>query len=81
MQQRYRKGVYTGNVCGMVMSDLQKASDTLDHGILLFKLKATGFSKLAIKWVNSYLSGRTQIVDVFGTKLKLSVVGSLKGVS
>ena len=33
---------------GMVMIDLQKASDTVDHDILLQKLKALGFDPLAI---------------------------------
>ena len=56
------------------MLDLQKAFDTVDHGILLFKLKAIGFSKLAIKFVNSHLSGRTQIVDVNGTFSKAKTI-------
>ena len=45
---------------GMVMIDLQKAFDTVDHDILLQKLKALGFDPLAIKWFESYLKGRNQ---------------------
>lgn len=53
--------------CGMIMLDLQKAFDTVDHSVLLFKLKAIGFSGSAVNWVSSYLSGRSQMVDVNGT--------------
>ena len=42
---------------GMVMIDLQKAFDTVDHEILLQKLKALGFDPLAIKWFEKYMQG------------------------
>ena len=51
----------------MVMLDLQKAFDTVDHGILLSKLSPIGFCDSAVKWVNSYLTGRKQVVDIGGT--------------
>lgn len=31
---------------------------------LLYKLKAIGFNKEALKWIQSYLSGRVQMADV-----------------
>ena len=40
------KGLYTG----VVLLDLQKAFDTVDHHILLSKLRATGVDDLAVKW-------------------------------
>lgn len=54
----------------MVMLDLQKVFDTVDHEILLIKLRAMGFNNLAVKWVSSYLQGRKQMVDVDGTLSK-----------
>ena len=48
------------------MLDLQKAFDTVNHDILLFKLKALGFKYEIIKWMSSYLTGREQIVNVNG---------------
>ena len=39
----------------MVLIDLQKAFDTIDHQILLKKMKYLGFSKNTITWFKSYL--------------------------
>ena len=43
---------------GMILIDLQKAFDTIDHDILLKKLSAFGFSNHTIGWFKSYLSNR-----------------------
>ena len=43
---------------GMILIDLQKAFDTIDHDILLQKLNAIGFSNHTIGWFKSYLSNR-----------------------
>ena len=59
------KGLYTG----MVMIDLQKAFDTVDHQILCSKLQAMGVSN--VKWFQSYLTGRKQLVNVNGTESNL----------
>ena len=52
---------------GMVMIDLQKAFDTVDHDILLHKLKALGLDPLPIKWFGSYLKAEIKHVfnDIF----------------
>ena len=56
-----------GHFVGMVLLDLQIAYDTVDHGILLIKLKALGLSQDVSRWFWSYLSDRQQLVDVSGT--------------
>lgn len=43
-----RKETDMGNFCGMVRLDLQKAFDTVDHQILLPKLKALVFNGLIL---------------------------------
>ena len=50
----------------MVLIDLQKAFDTVDHGILLEKMEAIGVSSLP--WFKSYLTDRRQVVDIKGSK-------------
>ncbi|KAJ3587836.1 hypothetical protein NHX12_011431 [Muraenolepis orangiensis] len=59
--------VDAGKYCGMVMLDLQKAFNTVNHSILLNKLRAIGFDSLSVNWVRSYLEGREQVVEVNGT--------------
>ena len=56
-----------GLLTGMVLLDLQKAFDTVDHNILLSKLQAIGLHRQAINWFEAYLTGRSQVVDICGT--------------
>ena len=56
-----------GQLVGMVLLDLQKAFDTVNHPILLMKLKAIGLSESSIRWFTSYLSDRRQTVDLSGS--------------
>ena len=51
--------------------DLSKAFDTLNHNILLQKLKHYGIHGTALDLFNSYLSGRQQYVDYNGIKSNL----------
>ena len=43
---------------GMILIDLQKAFDTINHEILLGNLYAIGFYEKAVAWFKSYLSDR-----------------------
>ena len=52
------KGLFTG----MIMLDLQKAFDTVDHDILCDKLKVMGVE--SVNWFRSYLSDRKQFVCI-----------------
>jgi hypothetical protein len=47
----------------MVMLDLQKAFDTVDHALLMFKL-CMGLNKTAVNWFRSYLTGGSQACDL-----------------
>ena len=46
----------------LVLFDLSKAFDTVDHRTLLLKLRKLNFDDTVIKWFSSYLSGRSQAV-------------------
>ena len=48
----------------MMLYDLSSAFDTVNHQILLGKLKLYGFDKGSMTWMNSYLKNRKQIVTV-----------------
>ena len=48
----------------MILIDLQKAFDTINHEILLQKLKCLGFSSTSVTWFKSYLENRYFIVNV-----------------
>ena len=49
---------------GIILIDLQKAFDTINHKIVLDKLLPIGFSKNTIGWYESYLAERHFTVEV-----------------
>ena len=61
-----------GNYTGMVLIDLQKAFDCVDHGLLLQKLSAKGVS--STDWFRFYLSDRSQCTQVSGIDSSFSEV-------
>ncbi len=53
------------NITLMLLLDLSAAFDTIDHDILLNRLKERcGIGGTAIRWMRSYLTDRTQIVKI-----------------
>ena len=57
---RYLAVWKTGNYVVVVSRDLSKAFDTVEHEILLKKLRWVGVSDLDLQWFASYLKDRTQ---------------------
>ena len=47
-----------GNMPITICMDLSKAFDTLNHDILIYKLKSYGLSEAALKLMQSYLTNR-----------------------
>ena len=53
-----------GMFVGVIALDLQKAFDTVDHAILLHKMRLYGLSDSVVEWFRSYLTDRTQCTVV-----------------
>uniref|UniRef100_A0A1B6EIY4 Reverse transcriptase domain-containing protein n=2 Tax=Cuerna arida TaxID=1464854 RepID=A0A1B6EIY4_9HEMI len=53
-----------GNTITSVFLDLSKAFDCLGHNLILAKLQTLGVKQSALKWFESYLSERYQVVEV-----------------
>ena len=60
-QGKYSSGIFV---------DLQKAFDTVDHNILMGKLKNYGITGVAYSWFESYLKERKQHVSINGFNSK-----------
>ena len=55
-----------GLLNGVVFIDLKKAFDTIDHEIILLKLRNYGVDSASLKWFESYLTNRRQKCKVNG---------------
>jgi len=54
-----------GCATALISLDLSAAFDTIDHSILINRLHSSfGVSGLALSWISSYLTNRTQIVRI-----------------
>ena len=56
------RSIDNSNVTLLLLLDYSKAFDTINHHILLAKMKALGVANSALNWFNSYLSNRYQRV-------------------
>ena len=56
--------------------DYAKAFDKVDHNLLIAKLRLYGFNKCLIKWIESFLTNRTQSVVVDGHQSLLALIKS-----
>ena len=53
-----------GLITGAAFLDLSKAFDTVDHQLLLKKLRSLGLDNNSMDWFKSYLSAREQVVSI-----------------
>ena len=64
-QEKYNLGIFI---------DLSNAFDTVNHNILLEKLKAYGIQSENPKWFRSYLSNRKQFISYDDSKTEMKIV-------
>ena len=74
MTETWKSALDQGLVVGVLFVDLRKAFDSVNHSILLEKLKATGISGSLLSWIANYLSNRSQFVQTSGKKSVLQPV-------
>ncbi|XP_046685907.1 uncharacterized protein LOC124371605 [Homalodisca vitripennis] len=56
-----------GNLTTAIFLDFSKAFDCLGHDLILKKLNALGVTATALKWFESYLKDRSQVVEIKST--------------
>ena len=64
MIEKWKRALDENMKVGAIFMDLSKASDTLNHRLLLAKLKAYGLQPTALKQMENYLIGRFQRTKV-----------------
>ena len=74
LTESIRRNIDKGNLgCGIFVG-LQKTFDTVEHDILLSKLKHYGVCGLANEWFKSYISNKKQYVSINGYDSNLADV-------
>ena len=58
------KDIEEQNISLTIFMDSSKAFDTLDHNILIKKLAHYGINGTPLEWFTSYLTGRSQFVEI-----------------
>ena len=64
MLEKWKKAASKGEYVSALFIDLSNAFDTINHDLLLAKLKAYEFSPNAVKLMRSYLKNRKQQVQI-----------------
>ena len=64
LTETWRNALDKGLKVGVLFVDFRKAFDTINHTILLEKLKAIGVSGDLLSWLDDYLSARKQFVQL-----------------
>ena len=74
LNEKILKDFDDGLVTGMILINLQKVFDTINHDILLKKLSIIGFSDHTVKWFQSYLSNRKSTVNLDNSFFEVSSI-------
>jgi len=65
-----------GKAVDVVYLDFSKAFDTVSHNILLGKFRKCGLDEWTVRWIESWLNGRTQRVVISGAESSWRPVNS-----
>ena len=67
MIETCKKHLDKGGKIGVILMDLSKAFDRINHSLLLSKLDAYGFSRTSLKLMQNYLCNRQQRISINGS--------------
>ena len=70
------KDIDKRNISLAIFMDLSKAFDTLDHSILINKSAYYGIHGAALRWFTSYLTGRSQYVEIDGVSSNILLLST-----
>ena len=66
-QNKILQSINNKKIALLLLLDYSKAFDVIEHPILMKKLEHYGVTGVALRWFESYLSGRKQFVTIEGT--------------
>lgn len=61
---RLLNGIENGGQVDAIYTDMAKAFDRVDHGLLLRKIELAGIDGVVLQWLGSYLNGRSLTVNI-----------------
>ena len=68
MCDEFYQNLDNGKLNGVFFPDIRKAFDSVDHKILLCKMKTQfGLRNVELDWFASYLANREQVCDINGS--------------
>ena len=67
MIETWKKHLDKGEKIGVILMDLSKSFDTINHSFLLAKLDAYGFSRTSLKLIQNYLCNMQQRISINGS--------------
>ena len=74
MLETWKRSIDRGKVFGALLTNLSKAFHCLNHGFLIAKLNAYGFSLPALRLIHDYLLNRkqrTRIINSYSTWMEI----------
>ena len=85
LSETWKRNIDNGKVMGVILIDFHKVFDTINHNILHQKMKSCSLKGPLFEWLKSYLTDRSQYVELNGKKSKVTIIkygipqGSLLG--
>ena len=74
LSEALKRNIDFGEVVGVILIDFCKAFDMVNHNILYQKVKSCGLKGTLLEWLKSYLTNRSQYVELNGKKSRVTII-------